>query len=245
LLCTPQHTTPHHNTSQPFTTHQLGTQTKYAQEEAHKKGTTGLGLHGAGGMGVFGFGLGFWVMGLGLGVSRFSGLGSWVWVWGVLGFPSWGCLLWFWFVAGLGLGFGFRQHTHTHNYSLAGALVGWGACPMGCPSMHASGLATGPISRCTLPCMHVPGRCRHAGFHLSQVAGMHKKVSLLGLSKARQGKARHGIYICHTQPALLHFTSLGPPSPCPGEGLLPVELVPAPLQVPWVDTLLGQPAWPA
>ena len=104
---------------------------------------------------VLGWGLGFWGEQMGL----HDGLGFGVWGFGVLGFGFLGFGLWGAGVPLLGLaalvcgwpGFGFRQpthtHTHKHNYSLAGALVGWGACPMGCPSMHASGLATGPISR--------------------------------------------------------------------------------------------------
>jgi hypothetical protein len=167
---------------------------------------------------------------------------------GFLGFGLWGAG-----VPLLGLaalvcgwpGFGFRQPTHTHTQLQPGrGSGGLGGLPHGLPKHACLRPGNWPHQqRCTLPCMHVPGRCRHAGFHLSQVACMHAQ----SLASARQGMlaCMHiYIYATHTQPQL-SFTSLGPPSPCPGEGLLPVELVPAPLQVPWVDTLLGQPAWPA
>ena len=217
LLCTPQHTTPHHNTSQPFTTHQLGTQTKYAQEEGTQEGNNlacmGLGVWG------FWFRVGVW----GSGVSRWAcrmvwglwGLGFWglgVWVPGVRFVGCWGSPLGLAALVCGWPGFGFRQPTHTHTQLQPGrGSGGLGGLPHGLPKHACLRPGNWPHQqRCTLPCMHVPGRCRHAGFHLSQVACMHA-CTQLGLSKARQGMlACMYVYIhathTHTATALLHFT---------------------------------------
>ena len=251
------HTTTHHTTSQHITTlHNTpaGHTNKVCTRGSTQEGGSHLACMGLGvwgfwfWVGVWGSGVSRWacmmVWGLGFGGLGFWGLGSRGSVCGVLGFPSWGWLLWF--VAGLGLGLG-SPHTHTHTNTItawqglwwAGGPAPWAAQACMPQAWQLAPSAEVPLAMHACPwqvqACRIPPKSVVACMH----ACMHK-------AWPQQGKACLHVYIyaTHTQPQL-YFTSLGPPSPCPGEGLLPVELVPAPLQVPWVDTLLGQPAWPA
>ena len=206
---------------------------------------------------VLGWGLGFWgeQMGLhdGLGFVGFGVCG--VWGFGVLGFGFLGFGLWGAGVPLLGLaalvcgwpGLGFRQPTHTHTHTITAWQGLWwagGPAPWAAQACMPQAWQLAPSAEVHLAMHACPWQVQACRIP-PKSGGMH---ACMHTAWPQQGKARQGMYVyiyaTHTQPQL-SFTSLGPPSPCPGEGLLPVELVPAPLQVPWVDTLLGQPAWPA